>query len=143
MLYEVITPVSQSQYQQTVPPVPPVNQVQYQQPQQQNYQQPYQQPAQPTYQSPPQPQPVYQQGYQNQPPHQQHYNQKPTTYPPVKTGEWMLSMFLMGIPLVGFILLLVWAFSSDTNPSKSSWAKATLLWGIIITVIYVVSYNFV
>jgi uncharacterized membrane protein YbhN (UPF0104 family) len=36
--------------------------------------------------------------------------------------------------------LLVWAFSSTTNPSKSSWAKATLLWGVIITIIYVIIY---
>ncbi len=132
-----VAPVSQPQYQQQpVPPVAPVSQPQYQQPPQQNYQQPQQQ----TYQSPPQPQPVYQQQYQNQQPQQVHYQQKPTVFPAVKTGEWMLSMFLLGIPLIGFIMLLVWAFSSDTNPSKSSWAKATLIWGIIATVVWVVVY---
>jgi hypothetical protein len=49
-------------------------------------------------------------------------------------------MFLVGIPVVGFILLLVWAFSSDTNPSKSGWARASLIWGAIITVIYIIVY---
>lgn len=52
----------------------------------------------------------------------------------------MLTLFLVGIPLVGFILMLVWAFGSDTNPSKSAWAKATLLWGVIATVITLVFY---
>jgi hypothetical protein len=130
-----VAPVSQPQYQQPVPPVAPVSQPQYQQPAQQNYQQP----AQPTYQSPPQPQPVYQQGYGNQPQYSTQ-NNNAKSFPPVKTGEWMLTMFIMGIPLVGFIMLLVWAFSSGTNPSKSAWAKATLIWGVILTVIYVIIY---
>jgi hypothetical protein len=37
-------------------------------------------------------------------------------------------MILSGIPLVGFILLLVWAFSSTENPNKKNYARAVLLW---------------
>ncbi len=124
------------------PPVPPVNNPQpqpapnpvYQQPLQQTvYQQP-QQPYQQSYQ-----QPINQQYQYRQ---QQNYRQNNTEklYPPVKMGEWMWTMFVAFIPIVGFILLLVWAFSSTTNPSKASWAKATLLWGVIITIIYVIIY---
>lgn len=137
-------PAPQS-YQQPIPPVtpapPPVtpaSQPQYQQPQQTNYQQNYQQPQQPQqyqqqYQAPQQ-QTNYQQQYQ------QNHPEKFKTFPPVKTGEWMLTMFLMTIPLVGSIMLFVWAFSSDTNPSKSSWAKATLIWGVITSVLIVIVY---
>lgn len=135
-----------------VPPVPPtdssslINQQPYQAPQQQyqqqqnTYQQPQQQYQQPVQQQqyqtpvPPVAQPTYQQQYQQQNRVQQ------TGFPPVKTGEWMLTMFLLSIPLVGSIMLFVWAFSSGTNPSKSNWAKATLLWGIIASVLIVIIY---
>lgn len=49
----------------------------------------------------------------------------------VSIGEWMLTMFLAVIPIVGFIMLLVWAFSGNTTPSKKNWAIATLIWSII------------
>jgi outer membrane biosynthesis protein TonB len=147
-----VQPSSPQQYQQPVTPPPtpqyqqPVNPPQYQQPQQPAYQQPQQQYQQPQYQ---QPQPTYQQQTQYQQPQtsqQMTYNQqvsyqkKNNLYPPMKMGEWMLTMFLAGIPLVGFIMMLVWAFSSDTNPSKSAWAKASLLWGVILSVVWVIFY---
>lgn len=56
----------------------------------------------------------------------------------VTTGQWMGILFVMAIPFVNFILLLVWAFSSGEPASKSNWAKATLIWMIIITIIYIV-----
>lgn len=120
------------------PPIPPINNPQpspnpiYQQPSQQPlYQQPYQQPYQQSYQQP-----------TNQQYQQQNYRQNNAEklYPPVKMGEWMWTIFVAFIPIVGFILMLVWAFSSTTNPSKASWAKATLLWGVIITIIYIIIY---
>jgi hypothetical protein len=143
-----------------VPPVPPADsatqinqqpyqapQQQYQAPQQNSYQQPQQQ-----YQQPQQPyqQPNQQQQYQTpippvvQPTYQQQYQQQnrvqQTAFPPVKIGEWMLTMFLMSIPLIGSIMLFVWAFSSGTNPSKANWAKATLIWGVIAGILIVIVY---
>ncbi|HSH26909.1 MAG TPA: hypothetical protein VK972_03930 [Wenzhouxiangella sp.] len=50
---------------------------------------------------------------------------------PVSLGNWMLTLFLTFIPLVNLIMLLVWAFSSATPPSKANWAKAALLWMVI------------
>ena len=63
------------------------------------------------------------------------------TYRPVTVGNWMLTMFLMGITLINIILLFVWAFGSNTEVSKANWAKATLLWfviGVILSIIWVV-----
>lgn len=54
----------------------------------------------------------------------------------VKTSEWLITYLIATIPLVGFVMLFVWAFGSSTNPSKSNWAKASLIWIAIITVIY-------
>jgi len=41
--------------------------------------------------------------------------------------EWALTIFLASIPIVGFILVLVWAFDSSTDLQKKNWAKGTLL----------------
>lgn len=54
----------------------------------------------------------------------------------VKTSEWLITYLVVSIPIVGFIMLFVWAFGSSTNPNKSNWAKATLIWIAIFTVIY-------
>lgn len=56
----------------------------------------------------------------------------------VKTSEWLITYLIASIPLVGFVMLFVWAFGSSTNPNKSNWAKAALIWIAIITVIYII-----
>jgi hypothetical protein len=53
----------------------------------------------------------------------------------VKTGDWILTLFLCAIPIVGFVMLFVWAFGGGTNPSKVNWAKAMLIWIAICVVI--------
>ncbi|MGY6587025.1 MAG: hypothetical protein ACXIUB_01930 [Wenzhouxiangella sp.] len=54
---------------------------------------------------------------------------------PVTLGNWMLTILIMAIPLVNLIMLLVWAFSGSTPVSKANWAKATLLWMLIMIVV--------
>ena len=44
----------------------------------------------------------------------------------------------MCIPLVNFIMLLVWAFGSGAPASQSNWAKATLIWMVILTILWFV-----
>ena len=61
-----------------------------------------------------------------------------TNYKPVTIGNWMLTYLLMCIPLVNFILLIVWAFGNNTPISKANWAKASLIWMVIGIVFYVV-----
>lgn len=56
----------------------------------------------------------------------------------ISFGEWFLTLFLVAIPLVGIVLLFVWAFSSTTNPSKANWAKASLAWAAIGIVLYII-----
>ena len=55
--------------------------------------------------------------------------------------DWFLTLLITYIPLVGLVMLLVWAFDSNTNLNKKNWAKASLLWmlvGIGIAIIIVV-----
>ena len=57
-------------------------------------------------------------------------------------------MLIPFIPFVGFIaypvLLLVWAFSNDTPPTKKNWARASLVIILIMVVLFVMmlSYGF-
>ena len=55
----------------------------------------------------------------------------------VSLGDWLITMLLSCIPLVGFIMLFVWAFSSSTPPSKANWAKATLVFFLVAIVLSV------
>ncbi|PZT53015.1 hypothetical protein DN757_24535 [Paenibacillus silvae] len=48
----------------------------------------------------------------------------------------MLTLFLLMIPLVNLIMLFVWAFGGS-NPSKANFAKASLMWGLIVIVFYI------
>jgi heme/copper-type cytochrome/quinol oxidase subunit 2 len=50
--------------------------------------------------------------------------------------DWMITLLITFIPVIGIIMLFVWAFSSGENPNKSNWAKATLIWFAILIVIY-------
>ena len=43
------------------------------------------------------------------------------------TKEWAISIFISSLPVIGFIMLLVWALSDDTNIHKKNWAKGTLI----------------
>jgi hypothetical protein len=62
-----------------------------------------------------------------------------TVHTDVTLGDWMITLLITFIPLVGFIMLFVWAFGGGTHPSKKTWAQATLIWfaiGIILTIIF-------
>jgi hypothetical protein len=54
----------------------------------------------------------------------------------MSVGDWIITMIVTAIPIVGFIMLFVWAFSSGTNLSKQNWAKAALIFYAIIIVLY-------
>lgn len=62
--------------------------------------------------------------------------------PPVGLGSWMLILLIMLIPLVNIIMLFVWAFGENTNPSKLNWARATLLWLLLLILLYIILFAF-
>jgi len=58
--------------------------------------------------------------------------------PVVSVKEWLLTNLIMMIPLVNIVMMLVWAFGSNTNPNKANYFKATLILFAIVMVIYLV-----
>ncbi len=63
-------------------------------------------------------------------------------YAPVSVFEWVISLLVLSIPLLNIIMLMVWAFSNDINPTKSNFAKAALIWmlvGILLSLLFITS----
>ncbi|MEQ8525793.1 hypothetical protein [Gracilimonas sp.] len=60
------------------------------------------------------------------------------TAPVMSLKDWVISVLISFIPVIGFIMLLVWAFSDSTNPNKKNWAKATLIIFAVGFVLYLV-----
>ena len=58
--------------------------------------------------------------------------------PVVSVKEWLLTNLIMMIPLVNLIMMLVWAFSSNTNPNKANYFKAAFILFAIVMAIYLV-----
>lgn len=50
---------------------------------------------------------------------------------PLNFKEWALNIFLASLPIIGIILLLVWAFSDSGNIHRRAWAKGMLLIALI------------
>lgn len=73
----------------------------------------------------------YQQ-YQQYPPRQVNFQENSYT----TTGQWVLTLFLLAIPIVNIVLLFVWAFGSNTEPSKQNWARAYLIWALIGIIVF-------
>lgn len=53
-------------------------------------------------------------------------------YAPLETGHFFLYMLLFRLPVLGLILALYTAFSKSTNYNLRSYARASLLWGIVM-----------
>ena len=59
----------------------------------------------------------------------------------VTTAQFIPAILLSGIPIVGFILLLVWALSKKTNPNKRNWARAQLVFLVLLLIVMAVFYG--
>jgi branched-subunit amino acid transport protein AzlD len=46
---------------------------------------------------------------------------------PMSVKDWLITLLIMAIPIVGFIMLFVYAFSDSENLNKKNWAKAQLI----------------
>lgn len=101
-------------------------------------------PPQNTYTGSSQPAYPQQNGYRQQPVYQQPQQPMPQsaiTYDPdapLSMGQFLGMMLLTCIPVVGLILLLVWAFSGSSNENKKNFARAELIMAIIFTVLWLI-----
>jgi len=91
----------------------------------------------------PQPKPVQPKETQTQPQIRQG-EYKPATFSQssyssnesiLSIGSYIGIMIISAIPIVGFIMLLVWSFSSNVNMNKKNFAIAMLVMGIVMFII--------
>lgn len=76
-------------------------------------------------QSQPAPAPMYQQPYEDN--------------TPLTIGNYLVMMIVGAIPLVGLIMMLVWAFSGNSNANRKNYARAMLILmaiGIVLSIIF-------
>jgi hypothetical protein len=62
----------------------------------------------------------------------------------MSTREWVITLLIRIIPIVGFIMLFVWAFGNNENQNKANWAKATLIWiaiGLVIGIFIMIAFG--
>lgn len=50
-------------------------------------------------------------------------------------GGWIGRIILSCVPVVGLVMLFVWAFGSNIQPSLKTWARAQLIFMLIFAVI--------
>ncbi|MDY0082774.1 MAG: hypothetical protein RBR74_06305 [Ignavibacteriaceae bacterium] len=61
-----------------------------------------------------------------------------SNYKPMKIGDWLITFIIQAIPLVGIIMMFVWAFGEGTHPSKKSWAQAALIMMLIAIILFII-----
>lgn len=61
-------------------------------------------------------------------------------YQTVSVGEWIIASILAPIPIVGTILLFIWAFGEKAKPSKKTWARAMLVLMVVAIILSIVFY---
>jgi len=54
----------------------------------------------------------------------------------VSVGSWMGMMFVTAIPVIGLLMVLVWAFSGE-NQSRKNYYRAILSWILILALLVV------
>ena len=53
--------------------------------------------------------------------------------PVMSIGSYLLTYFVLSIPIIGLIMFIVWAFSSS-NPNRQNMLIAQFIWGCICSV---------
>ena len=61
--------------------------------------------------------------------------------PVIPISEWILTLFITAIPIVGFVMLFVWGFGSGTNPTKANFAKASLIFLVVGLILWFVIFG--
>jgi heme/copper-type cytochrome/quinol oxidase subunit 2 len=55
----------------------------------------------------------------------------------ISVGSWMGMLFVTAIPVVGLLMIFVWAFSGE-NESRKNYFRAILSWMLIVVALCVV-----
>lgn len=62
---------------------------------------------------------------------QQTVSKNPALDVPLTVLDFFLMSLLSFVPIIGFIFLLIWAFSGNTNINRKNYARAALIWILV------------
>lgn len=68
----------------------------------------------------------------NQPPNGYSDNRGFQTAPVMSVGSYLLTYFILSIPIVGLIMFIIWAFD-NSNPNRRNMIVAQFIWMLICT----------
>jgi len=54
---------------------------------------------------------------------------------PMSIGDWIVTLILLYIPLVGFICMLYWALSSSGNVNRKNFSIAALIIAVVVIIL--------
>lgn len=57
---------------------------------------------------------------------------------PMTVSEWLTTLIVLAIPVVGIVMYFVWAFSERGNITRRNFCRASLLLFAVFAVIFVV-----
>ncbi len=57
---------------------------------------------------------------------------------PMSVKDWLVTLLIMAIPLVGLVRLFVYAFGDGGNVNRKNWAKAQLIFMAIILALFMI-----
>ena len=63
---------------------------------------------------------------------------------PVSVGNWMLTIIIFSIPVVGFIMMIVWALGGTSSVSKRNYFRASLLLlfiGLVAVILLILAFG--
>ena len=49
----------------------------------------------------------------------------------VSVGSWMWMMFVTAIPIIGFIMMIIWALTGE-NESRKNYFRAIFAWVLVV-----------
>ena len=47
-------------------------------------------------------------------------------------GDWMITIFVLALPLINVIMYIVWALDGTGNANRRNFCRASLLWFVIM-----------
>jgi len=56
---------------------------------------------------------------------------------PLTVGDWLITLIVLSIPLIGLIFLVYWALSSSSNINRKNFCIAYIVIALIITALVI------
>lgn len=58
----------------------------------------------------------------------------------LSVGTWLRNIFVQIIPILGIVMLFVWAYGDNTSLDMKNWAKAGVIISAIMFILTIISY---